>query len=69
MCMCVLCVCVCIVCMCMRVTMTCLPSEHDRCVLDVQELKWHVSYDTRQLARFQSNLDAIGKHFQGSTIM
>lgn len=35
--------------------------EHDMCVQDVQELKWHVSYDTRQLARFQSNLDIIGK--------
>lgn len=36
-------------------------TEHDRCVQDVQELKWHVSYDTRQLARFQSNLDTIGR--------
>ncbi len=35
--------------------------EHEQCLKDVLELKWHISYKSRQLARAQDALRVTGE--------
>ena len=35
-------------------------AEHEECLRDILELKWHVSYEGRQLSRIKDNLRITG---------